>query len=297
MTSFPNVNRSKVALLLCLVFAPLIAPRVPIAAAQFSSPSPKPPSSSLSPEKLFQQVSPSVLVIEALGPDGKVLSQGSGVVVAREEVVTNRHVVTGGASVRVRRGSQTWAATIAHWDPAHDLVQLRVLGLAARPVPVRSSSTLQTGERVYAIGAPEGLELTLSEGLISSLRPYEGVQLIQTTAPISTGSSGGGLFDGQGRLIGITTFQGKEGQNLNFALPGEWVRALPTHPAGPPIAGGRVPTLEDAVVWFYFGSAAFEAENWAKAIQAFREAIRLMPGFVAAWTSLGVSLYRQGQYA
>jgi S1-C subfamily serine protease len=82
------------------------------------------------------------------------------------------------------------------------------------------------GERVYAIGAPEGLELTISEGLVSGLREYENVRVIQTSAAISHGSSGGGLFDVNGRLIGITTFSLKEGQNLNFALPGEWIQAL-----------------------------------------------------------------------
>ena len=151
-------------------------------------------------------------------------------------------------------------------DPQHDLVQLRVPGLVASPVPIRPSTSLKTGERVYAVGAPEGFELTLSEGLISSLRPYEGIQLIQTTAPISRGSSGGGLFDAQGRLIGITAFYVKEGQNLNFALPGEWVEALPTHPAQPAIAQGGLPALNDPVVWVYLGVEAAKAQAWALAV-------------------------------
>jgi tetratricopeptide (TPR) repeat protein len=147
---------------------------------------------------------------------------------------------------------------------------------------------------VYAVGAPEGFELTLSEGLISSLRPFEGVQLIQTTAPISRGSSGGGLFDAQGRLIGITTFYVKEGQNLNFALPGEWVEALPTHPAQPAIAQGGLPALNDPVVWFYLGVEAAKAQAWALAVSAFREAVRLKPDLAEAWYNLGVAYSRQG---
>ena len=90
----------------------------------------------------------------------------------------------------------------------------------------RSSSSLAVGERVYAIGAPEGLELTLSEGVISGLRESGGGCVIQTSAAISPGSSVGGLSDTEGRLIGITTFSLKEGQNLNFALPTEWVQTL-----------------------------------------------------------------------
>jgi tetratricopeptide (TPR) repeat protein len=91
---------------------------------------------------------------------------------------------------------------------------------------------------VYALGAPKGYALTFSEGIISALRPASAVidsksrrlaaqQMIQTTAAISLGSSGGGLFDADGRLIGITTLQDISGQNLNFAMPVESLSALP----------------------------------------------------------------------
>jgi len=188
----------------------------------------------LSPEILFEKVSPSIFIVEGLGRGGKVIRQGSGVVVAPHAVATNRHVVEGIASIRVRHGKKTWDAIVAHVDPAHDLCQLYVPGLTAPPIPVRSSTTLRTGERVYAIGAPKGLELTLSEGLISGIREHEGVQIIQTTAPISPGSSGGGLFDIYGRLVGLTTFLIKESQNLNFAFPGELIAALPSYPSKSP---------------------------------------------------------------
>jgi hypothetical protein len=68
------------------------------------------------------------------------------------------------------------------------------------------------------------LELTLSGGLISSLRRTQSEPIIQTDAAVSGGSSGGGLFDANARLIGITTFGIRGGQNLNFALPVEWIR-------------------------------------------------------------------------
>ena len=287
-------KRSALPLILLLAFCSVFALWAATAAAQAPRPSVEAPSAGLTPEKLFQQVSPSVFLVEAVGPDGRILSQGSGVVVAPEGVVTNRHVVEQATAIRVGRGKQTWAATIAHVDPQHDLIQLRAPGLVAPPVPIRASTSLKTGERVYAIGAPEGFELTLSEGLISSLRPYEGIQLIQTTAPISRGSSGGGLFDAQGRLIGITTFYVKEGQNLNFALPGEWVEALPTHPAQPAIAQGGLPALNDPLVWIYLGVEAAKAQAWALAVSALREAVRLKPDLAEAWYNLGVAYSRQG---
>jgi S1-C subfamily serine protease len=79
------------------------------------------------------------------------------------------------------------------------------------------------GDPVYAVGAPQGLELSLSEGIISQLRGGGPHPIIQTTVAISPGSSGGGLFNAKGELVGITTFYLKDGQSLNFALPVEWI--------------------------------------------------------------------------
>jgi len=88
-------------------------------------------------------------------------------------------------------------------------------------VKVRPYADVKVGERVFTIGAPQGLELTLAEGIVSSKRTVDAGRLFQTSAPISSGSSGGGLFDSHGHLIGITTFMLKESQNLNFAIAAE----------------------------------------------------------------------------
>jgi len=82
----------------------------------------------------------------------------------------------------------------------------------------RPYSHLSVGEPVYTIGSPSGLENTLGEGIVSGLRNKKGMKYIQTSAPISPGSSGGGLFDIYGNLVGITTFLLEDAQNLNFAL-------------------------------------------------------------------------------
>ena len=90
---------------------------------------------------------------------------------------------------------------------------------------------MSVGEDVYAIGAPRGMELSLSRGIVSQLRGDYGKRaapLIQTDVAISPGSSGGGLFNGQGELIGITTFKisGGGSEGLSFALPVEWVKEI-----------------------------------------------------------------------
>ena len=185
-------------------------------------------------------------------------------------------------------GSQTWPLTITHLDPDHDLCQLKAKGLAARPVLILSSNTLAVGERVFAIGAPEGLELTMSEGLVSGLREYENAHLIQTSAAISPGSSGGGLFDAEGRLVGITTFFLKQGQNLNFALPGEWVQAL----AKQMVSSKREPSADtagfQALMLMQIGFKAFGDGDFDRAANAYHEALRLQPVLADAWYWLGV---------
>lgn len=177
----------------------------------------------LSPEEVFRKVSPSVFVVETLDENGKPVDLGSGVAIGRDFLITNCHVVQSGASLRVGHDKGQWTARLIRALPGHDLCGLKPAGLDLKAIETRPSSGLVTGQRVYAIGSPEGLELTFSEGVISALRETDGVHVIQTSAPISPGSSGGGLFDTYGDLVGITTFQLKEGQSLNFALPGEWV--------------------------------------------------------------------------
>jgi hypothetical protein len=89
------------------------------------------------------------------------------------------------------------------------------------------SNTLpEVGSRIYAIGSPNGLTGTISEGIVSSIRNMEGIEMIQITAPISPGSSGGPVLDNNGNVIGIAKGTFSSGQNLNFAVPSKLIKAL-----------------------------------------------------------------------
>jgi len=168
-------------------------------------------------------------VVEAFDAKGHAIEQGSGVVIAQGVVVSNCHVFEQAdtATASVFYHHKRLPATLRYGDLEHDLCSFTVKGLVAPPVRMGATSALKVGENAYAVGAPEGLDLTLSNGIVSSLRKVPGGVVIQTTAPISPGSSGGGLFDSRGRLIGITSYYEKKGQQLNFALPVEWIKALP----------------------------------------------------------------------
>jgi hypothetical protein len=188
-----------------------------------------PAAHALTPEELFEKVSPSVFVIHSVDPQGRRNALGSGVVIGREQVITTCHVLRNASGIVVSRGNVSFGAEVEFPDAERDLCQLRVKELGAPAVPFADVAKLRIGQRAYAIGAPRGLELTLTEGIISSLRGGDDDKqpLIQTSAAVSRGSSGGGLFDADGRLIGITTFQLRDGQQLNFAVSVEWVREVP----------------------------------------------------------------------
>jgi len=187
---------------------------------------------SLSASDLYARLAPSVWVVRTYDQDNLRLGQGSAVAIGPQSLVTNCHVLKKAKRVEVSHESTALAATLELWDVSVDLCQLKVPGLTASAVELADEASLQVGQPVYALGAPQGLELTLSSGLISSLRldpKTRQIGLIQTSAPISPGSSGGGLFDEFGRLIGITTamIAAENAQNLNLARPVGMVRDLP----------------------------------------------------------------------
>lgn len=190
-------------------------------------------SQGLSPSDVFRTASKSVTVVYSLDASGNSLRQGSGVVIGPETIVTNCHVTRGAIFVVIGYEDEEYYAAPLHMDVDRDICSFTAAGLPAPAARMKRSRPLQVGDHVYAIGAPRGLELTLSDGLLSALRQdTEGV-LLQITAPISPGSSGGGLFDDQGRLVGITTWNITESQQLNFAHPVEWIESLPARHADP----------------------------------------------------------------
>ncbi len=181
--------------------------------------------------RVFEKASPSVVVVRSRavgsGDDIQTGSQGSGVVFAKERVITNAHVVNHAPRITVHRDGRSWDAKVRYLDLERDLCELMVPGMDAPAVAQGKLDDLKIGQEVFAIGAPQGLGLTLSQGLVSGIRKEGEHVLIQTSAAISKGSSGGGLFDGEGRLVGITTLTVETGQNLNFAVPADWIEELP----------------------------------------------------------------------
>jgi serine protease Do len=173
------------------------------------------------PSDLFVLASRSVwLVVAARSADDPASTTiGSAVAITASRLVTNCHVVRNLPSIFVRQGETFLQATVAAGDRESDRCLLEVAGAPLVPVGgIRRYADLRVGEPVFTIGAPRGLEQSLGQGIVSGLRRRTAVRLIQTTAQVSPGSSGGGLFDQAGNLLGVTTFIVKDSDGLNFAI-------------------------------------------------------------------------------
>lgn len=192
------------------LFMPRTAPRLP-----------------LSPAEIARQYSDSVVTIFGYDESGGQKGQGSGLLIGQIDgalfILTNHHVVDGASAIEVvtKDKARFPVSTIEASSPEIDLALLRAsitANLRVIKVYGGSANDLVPGDRVTAIGNPLGLERTVSEGLVSAIRKVKGATFIQTTAPISRGSSGGPLFNAFGELVGLTTLIIQGGQNLNIAV-------------------------------------------------------------------------------
>ncbi len=260
--------------------------------------------------EVFALASPSVVVVYTTDSELQPLSQGSGVAMPGQAVATNCHVLAKAARIVVRDRDAPRPASLLQADTERDVCLLRARGLTAPPARLGSSASLRVGDPVYAIGTPRGLELTLSEGIVSGFRGQSRARLIQTTAPISPGSSGGGLFDAEGRLVGLPSFLLRESQQLNFAVPVEWVKAtLPdipasTHAAPPPAAKPKLRLSAPATAATAppaarspraIARALAEQEDWPALLQHAQSWTAQAPAEALAWYALGVAYYHTGQ--
>jgi hypothetical protein len=178
----------------------------------------------LAPSEVFKKVGDSVFVVLASQSMAEArarnINQGSAIAVSDHLLLTNCHVVKDRPEIKIYQGDKHANATLVGADMATDRCVIKVEDLTLTPITgIRAVDTLAVGERVFAIGTPISFERTLSEGLISGLRKKASLNLVQTSAAVSPGSSGGGLFDERGNLIGITTLGTIFGaQNVNFAI-------------------------------------------------------------------------------
>ncbi len=204
----------------------------------------------LTAQQVYQKTKDSVYILYSLDAQTRdVKARGSAVAITKTTLATNCHVALSGdyLVVQTQNGGKPQVARLYYKNEKHDLCLLEVPGANFKPVQLRPSAKVQVGEVVYAIGNPKGTERSMSKGIISNRHPVQGGVWLQTDAAIYFGSSGGGLFDEEGNLIGITT---KMGGNFGFALPTEWIVQVMTvpHKSVPVVAAQTEATPEKTEV-------------------------------------------------
>ena len=248
-----------------------------------------------------QVVIPAVVTIVGFNEQGKFSSSGSGFFInGQGHLITNYHVIRSmaHAKVKTRDGKTYPMSTVLAVDKYADLALCQV------DIPEGSPNFLtvnrevpEVGERVVVIGSPQLLEHTVSDGIVSAIRTdtHKG-QAIQMTAPISGGSSGGPVINLKGEVVGVSTFYRLGGQNLNFAIPGHRILALTPGP-GKPLAEFYSPSPQDKAKQAYAqGKRLYEAKDYHKALEAFREAVKAEPKYASAYNYLGLTYKQLGLY-
>jgi len=180
----------------------------------------------------------SVVQIQAYPKDGKIFV-GSGVVLDHNLVATNCHVTRHAKAIVVGKGALRYHAASQRADVKHDLCILEAPGMQLPAASLGSASRLSIGEPIYLYGYPRAIGIAFAEGRIEGLHPYDGSLIIETSAAFVQGASGSGIFDQDGRLVGLATFLSAGGKAGHYAIPADWIPGLIATPPQPvePLSG------------------------------------------------------------
>ncbi len=197
---------------------------------------------------IIDKTSPSVALVLAAGPDRPV-TFGTAVVVRPDGVLlTAYHVVRGAREVQVRtKDGETYdQVQLLAFDERRDIAALRISATGLPAVTPAKLATAVAGRKVFVISHPLTLAWTTSVGVVSAVRPVDeipgagsGYRVVQFTAPVSSGSSGGLLLDEDGAGIGLVVASLRNAQNMNFAVPLESVLGLANATGGTAFASGK----------------------------------------------------------
>lgn len=174
--------------------------------------------------QIAERILPAIVVVNT------ATGNGSGVIVDDSGVIaTNYHVIedSSNVSIELQNGDVYQDIGVISIDEIKDIALLKIDGFDLPTAEFGNSNSVVIGEDVLVMGAPRGMEQTVSRGIVSAIRDSgEGYRLIQTDAAISPGSSGGGMFNLEGELVGLTVSYLEDAQNINFVIPINYVRGM-----------------------------------------------------------------------
>ena len=263
--------------------------------------------STLTPQEIAKKALDSTVLLVMEGTNGQPLGVGSGFFVQSNQIATNFHVIEGAARGTAKRVGQETVFSIEGFtaiDEDRDLAIVQVSDAQVQSLPLADSNAVAVGDTVYVVGNPKGfLEGTFSHGLISAIRQLDVQKLFQLTAPISSGNSGGPVLNDKSEVIGVAVAQVKDGQNLNFAVPSNYLRSLidrvgtakPLAVISKPLAKKRQAVT--AETYFIRGIVKSALGLYQDAIVAFEISLRLKSDYPEAYAGLGKAKVGLGQYS
>ncbi len=234
----------------------------------------------LTPQEIAQKALDATVLLVMEDANGKVIGVGSGFFVRTNQIATNFHVIEGaerGIAKRVGHETEYKITSFNVNDEIHDLAILQVSDADVQPLPLGDSDAVVIGDTCYVAGNPKGfLEGTFSHGLISAIRELQSSKLLQLTAPVSPGSSGGPVLNNKGEVVGVSVITVTGGQNLNFAVPSNYL---------------------NTIISYREGRANYELGLHQLALENYDITIRLNPDHVLAYIWCSFAKYELGQHA
>ncbi|WP_433934700.1 S1C family serine protease [Sorangium cellulosum] len=202
------------------------------------------PAAVMTPAQIAARATPAVVTIRGDG------SLGAGFLVREDGwIATNFHVIAGIPDLKVVLWDQSEhpVLEVLAFDEERDLAIVRIHAPRKLPLlPLGDSLAVRPGDPVVAIGHPLGLADTVSNGLVSAVRVVDpALTLLQISAPIAPGSSGGPLFNERGEVIGVAAAVATQGQNLNFGVPADYLKKLLVRPDPVPLSTFAAETAEE----------------------------------------------------
>lgn len=247
------------------------------------------PSFAFDQAKIFHAMQ-SVVMVRGYNANGG-LAYGSGVIVAKDKVISNCHIFRSTKQPWVSRGEDTYPIVSVQADRWHDLCLLTTFNLPGDPATISTSNELKRNQDVISVGHSNGVPTPLtSEGVIKSSYAFENGKIIRSTAQFRMGASGSGIFDLDGTLLGINTFKTPGKQAYFYSLPIEWLASVEKQPVETtfPIVGKAFWEEDDDKKPFFMQIALPEInQDWPKLAQVAQKWIDSEPKNSDAWYELG----------